>query len=177
MTLDIQEINFLQALDHYPYDLEQCMEKLQYAVNGPKEHAGVQCLLGRVHAEQSGDYTQAKFHYQMALSINHTYVDTYPNYIDLLIQLSEYDEALRVLTIGLEIPGSDTAYLHYLKGILYEKYEMYSTAKECYKAAKIFALNTAFFAIMDTQVDRVKKKIKKVKAATSKTKKKKKKKK
>lgn len=170
MTLDIQEIMFLQALDHYPYDLEQCIEKLQHAINGPKEHAGIQYLLGRVHAEQSGDYTQAKFHYQMALSIDHNYVHTYPVYIDLLIQLSEYDEALRVLEIGLVIPGSDISYLHYLKGILYEKYEMYCTAKECYKTAKNCALNSTFFGSMDAQMDRVKKKKKSLKVATSKNK-------
>jgi tetratricopeptide (TPR) repeat protein len=172
MTLDIQETMFLQALDYYSYDLEQCIEKLQYAMNGPKEHAGIQYLIGRMHAEQSGDYRQAKFHFQMALSIDHTYVHTYPVYVDLLIQLREYEEALRVIKIGIEIPGSDTAYLLYLQGILYEKYEMYCTAMECYKAAKNAALNSNFFTVMDAQLQRVKKK-RKAKAKTAKKSKKK----
>ena len=174
MAIDTQEALYLQALDNYPFDIEQCMEKLQYAISGGTDHAGVHYLLGRIYAEQSGDYQKAMFHYKMALSIDHRFVRTYYYYVDLLINLEAFDEALKVLQIGQKIPGIDKAYMGFLEGILYEKYEMFESAKECYKNAKKAALNNYFRSEMDEQIKRVKNKKKDGKPKKGKSTKKKK---
>lgn len=174
MAIDTQEILYMQALDNYPYDIEQCMEKLQYVISANNEHAGAHYLLGRVYAEQISDYKNAKYHYQMALHINHRYAPTYYYYAELLIILDQYDEALNVIDIGLTIAGADKALLNFVKGILYEKYEMYSTAKDLFITAKNLALNNDFRYHMDSQLTRIKSKKKALnkKEASKKTKKK-----
>ncbi|TSE04695.1 tetratricopeptide repeat protein [Aquimarina algiphila] len=173
MAIDTQEVLYIQALDNYPFDIEQCIEKLQYVIGANNTHVGAHYLMGRIYMEQLDDYKNAKFYFQMALHLDHTFTPTYYYYAELLILLNNYQEAERVLDIGITIPGSDKASLEFLKGILFEKYEMYTTAKKCFKAAKRSALNTNFRSFLDKEIDRVTSKKEEVKKA-SKSKKKKK---
>lgn len=176
MAIDTQEVLYIQALDNYPYDIEQCIEKLQYVIGANNTHVGAHYLMGRIYKEQLNDYKNAKYYYQMALHLDHTFTPTYYYYADLLILLNEYAEAEKVLDIGLRIPGVDKASLEFLKGILYEKFEMYATAKDYFEAAKNSALNNDFRSFLDREIDRVKSK-KEAFKKTSKPKKNKKKKK
>lgn len=176
MAINTQEVLYIQALDNYPYDIEQCVEKLQYVIGANDTHVGAHYLMGRIYKEQLNDYKSAKYYYQMALHLDHTFTPTYYYYADLLILLNEYEEAEKVLDIGLKIPGVDKASLEFLKGILYEKFEMYAAAKEYFVIAKNSALNNDFRSFMDREIDRVKSK-KNVSKDAEKSKKKKKKKK
>lgn len=173
MTIDIQEALYLQALDYYPYDIKECIEKLQYALSAGNNHAGTHYLLGRIYDEQASDYTKAMYHYKMALSIDHLFTPTYIYYANLLIEIEEYDEAVRVIDIGLDIKGTDKAVLYFLKGILFENYEMYSTAKDYFKKAKLKALNNNFFYVLDGELKRIKEKKKQIKTKKNKKKSKK----
>lgn len=176
MAINTQEVLYIQALDNYPYDIEQCIEKLQYVIGANDNHVGAHYLMGRIYKEQLNDYKNAKYYYQMALHLDHTFTPTYYYYADLLILLNEYEEAERVLDIGLKIPGIDRASLQFLKGILYEKFEMFTTAKEHFDTAKKSALNNDFRSFLDREIDRVKSK-KEISKEGNKPKKKKKKKK
>ncbi len=155
MAINAQEVLFIQALDNYPYDVEQCIEKLQYVISGDSQHVGAHYLMGRIFEEQMSDYKNAKYHYQMALSIDHTYVPTYSYYIGLLIWMDEYAEAKRVLSIGMKIPGADTAVLTFYKGILFEKVEKFQKAMKHFKQAKKLGLNNSFRSHMDQEIKRI----------------------
>ncbi|MDY8138753.1 hypothetical protein [Aquimarina sp. 2201CG5-10] len=158
MAIDTQEVLYIQALDNYPYDIEQCIEKLQYVIGANNNHVGAHYLMGRIYKEQLDDYKNATYHFQMALHLDHTFTPTYYYYAELLILLSKYQEAEKVLDVGITIPGSDKACLEFLKGILYEKYEMYTTAKSYFEKAKHSALNNDFRRSMDGEINRIKSK-------------------
>jgi len=170
MAIQTQETLYLQALDHYHYDMEQCLEKLQYALSAGEDHPGIHYLLGRVYDERAQEYKKAKYHYEMALAIDHLFTPTYVYFAHFLVHLEDYDYALRVIDIGLTISGTDKAVLHYIKGVLYEKYEMFNTAKEHFKQSKLSALNSNFYNAMDIEIKRVKTKGKKKKTRKSKKK-------
>lgn len=167
MTLNTHEILYIQALGAYPYELAECIEKLQYVLNATNEHPGAHYLLGKIYEEQLRDYKKARYHYEMALYIDHKFAPVYFQYADLLISLDEMEEALKVINIGLEIPGTDKASLLYLNGILYEHFEMYHLANEYYKKAKLSALNNDFTHFMDEQLNRVKEKLNQIKKGSA----------
>ncbi|CAG0906289.1 unnamed protein product, partial [Darwinula stevensoni] len=56
------------ALDAYPYNLEEAIESLDYALSGDNNNAATLCLYGRVYAEQLQDYATAKTYFQDALA-------------------------------------------------------------------------------------------------------------
>lgn len=158
MGINTYEVMYIQARDNYPYNVDECIEKLQYVIAADDEHAGAHCLMGRIYEEQLDDYRQAKYYYQMTLYLDKDYAPVYNHYALLLIHLGEFDEAHRVIDIGLKVKGVDTAQMIYLKGLLYEKYEMYSTALGLYQDAKRQCLNNDFMDSMDGHIKRVKEK-------------------
>ena len=59
-----------QALDNYPYSLEETIESLDYALSYNDKNVMALCLYGRVQTEQLADYEEAKRYFQEALTIN-----------------------------------------------------------------------------------------------------------
>ncbi|NQY06587.1 MAG: tetratricopeptide repeat protein [Flavobacteriaceae bacterium] len=160
------DILFIQALDNYPWDVEQCIEKLQYVLSNENNHAGAHYLLGRIYHEQMCDYKRAREYYNEALSIDHEYTPTYYYYANLLLNTGNYKEAEKVIAVGLQLPDIDVARLLFQKGMLLEKREELKEATKVFKEAKAVALNNDFRSYMDSQIDRIKDKrkvIKKVK--------------
>jgi len=173
MATYTNDILFIQALDSYSYDLEQCVEKLQYVLGG-NDHAGASNLMGRIYHEQLHDYTNAREYYHRALCIDHEYVETYYYYPFLLIDICDYKEATHVLEVGFTLPQTDKARLYYVKAILLEKQEQFKEAKRCLKKSKHLALNNEHRYFVDNQLRRINEKLKVGKKSTKKKKNKKK---
>ncbi|WP_420571059.1 tetratricopeptide repeat protein [Kordia sp.] len=169
MATYTNDILFIQALDSYSYDLEQCIEKLQYVLGG-NDHAGASNLMGRIYHEQLHDYTNAREYYHRALCIDHEYVETYYYYSFLLIDVCDYKEAEHVLEVGFSLPQTDKARLNFIKAILLEKQEEFKVAKTHLKNSKHLALNNDYRYFIDNQLKRVNEKIKVVKKSKKKQK-------
>jgi tetratricopeptide (TPR) repeat protein len=158
MGINTYEVMYIQAKDNYPYNVDECIEKLQYVIAADDEHAGAHCLMGRIYEEQLEDYRQAEYYYRMTLYLDRNYAPVYAHLANLLIHIGEMEEAHKIIDRGLRVKGIDTALLTYLKGVLYEKYEMYSTAINLYEEAKRYCLNNGFMHNMGEQIKRVKEK-------------------
>lgn len=162
MATYTNDILFIQALDSYSYDLEQCIEKLQYVLGG-NDHAGASNLMGRIYHEKLHDYKNAREYYHRALCIDHEYVETYYYYPFLLIDVCDYAEAEHVLEVGFSLVQTDKARLHYIKAILLEKKEQFKEAKKCLKKSKHVSLNNDHRYFIDNQLKRVNEKLKVIK--------------
>jgi len=156
MGISTYEVMYIQALDNYPYNVEECIEKLQYVIAGDNEHAGAHCLMGRIYEEQLKDFKQAEYYYRMTLYLDRDYTPVYSQFAGLLINLKRFKEAETIIDIGMKVSGIDEASLIYFKGLLYEKYEMYATAIQYYTDAKKLCLNNYFMDDMDGHIKRVK---------------------
>lgn len=167
MATYTNDILFIQALDSYSYDLEQCMEKLQYVLGG-NDHAGANNLMGRIYHERLNDYASAREYYHQALRIDHEYVETYYYYSLLLIDVCDYKEALHVLEVGFSLAQTDKARLNYAQAILLEKQEQFKEAKKHLKKSKHLALNNDHRYFVDNQLRRVNEKLKIVKKSKKK---------
>lgn len=156
MGINTYEVMYIQARDNYPYNVDECIEKLQYVIAADDEHAGAHCLMGQIYEEQLEDFSKAEYYYRMTLYLNKDYVSVYRLYARLLIKLNRFEEALKIIDLGFKVPGMDEANMHYLKGAMYEKYEMYASAIDYYKEARKAALTTYYLEAMDSHIKRVK---------------------
>ena len=159
MGINTYEVMYIQAKDNYPYNVEECIEKLQYVIAADSEHAGAHYLMGCIYEEQLADYRQAEYYYRMALYLDKEYLPVYYQYANMLINRSSLEQALKIIEAGLRLPGTDVGRLACLQGLLYERYEMYATATGYYHHAKKACLNSSFMHTMDEHIKRVKDKI------------------
>ncbi|MBK7808881.1 MAG: hypothetical protein IPJ51_21740 [Saprospiraceae bacterium] len=97
----------VKALDAYPYNLQEAIESLDYALSGDNNNTATLCLYGRVYAEQLQDYATAKTYFQDALAADIKAVFVYPYFIQLLIDFDEDDEAQKLIDFALTIKGID----------------------------------------------------------------------
>ena len=67
MGISTYEVMYIQAMDNYPYNVDECIEKLQYVIAADDEHAGANYLMGRIYEEQLEDFKQAEYYYRMTL--------------------------------------------------------------------------------------------------------------
>lgn len=120
MTLTKSKYYF-EALDHYPYNLPDCMEALNYALSYDPEDADALCLMGRIYSEMLSDYEKAKCYFEEAMQYDVTNVNTPQYYIICLLNNEDLQEAEKLIEYSLKIKGIDKATLWMYRSMLSEK--------------------------------------------------------
>lgn len=160
MGTNLNTTYVLKALDAYPYDLEETMEALNYALSYNSKDVHALCLMGRVYAEQLHDYETAKEYFVAALSEGIEVHYIYLYYIRTLMWNDEYKEAERLIDFAYKVKGIDKGALLLIEGQLYEAIENYELALATLKKAKKGGLNNGFVDYVDDEIYRVKRKMK-----------------
>lgn len=145
-----------QALDNYPYSLEETIESLDYAFSYDAKNTMVLCLYGRIQAEQLWNYEEAKNYFQEALSINIHALEVYPHYLQTLILNEDYQEAQKLIDFALTIKGINKSDILVQKAILLEAQQEFKKALKEIRNAKLTSLKFAF----DSDIAEVEKRIK-----------------
>lgn len=153
--------NYLfKAMDAYPYELEETLEALNYALSYNNKDAQALCLMGRVYAEQLKDYETAKQYFAEAVAQQIEMPKIYPFYVQTLLWNHDYDEADKLITFALTVKGADKALLQLLQGVLLENKGEFKAAIKTFKAANKTATNNCFIEYVNNEISRVKKKTK-----------------
>lgn len=152
-----------QAIDAYPYDLEEAIEALNYALSYDDKNAIALCMMGQIHADKLKDYETAKEYYQEALAANIDALEVYPNYINVLLWNEDYDEAEKLIDFAITVKGTDKAVLYLKKAILFEQKRVYKKALKYLKKAKTYTYNNYFMDDIKEEEKRIKDKMPKVK--------------
>lgn len=158
-----------QALDAYPYNLEEAVESLNYALSYDEKNPIALGLLGQIYAESLKNYEVAKEYYQQALAEDMYALDVYPKYINVLLWNEDYVEAEKLVDFALTVKGTDKAMLYLKKGILFEQKKNYKKALKCLKLAKENAYNNHFINDIKEEEERIKNKMPKQKKAKDKS--------
>jgi tetratricopeptide (TPR) repeat protein len=166
----------LKAIDAYPYELEETVENLNYALSYESNNAYALFLMARLQAEQFGDYEKAKQYFAEALANKMDFQRVYPKYIQVLLDNEDLVEAKKLIDFALTVKGIDKGAIWEKQGQLFEIKQKYKAAIKALKKAKQFGFNTDFINYIDSEISRNKSKLK-PKKKKSKGKKKKKKKK
>ncbi|MFG4003887.1 hypothetical protein [Flavobacterium aquidurense] len=148
-----------QALDNYPYSLEETIESLDYAFSYNAKNTMVLCLYGRIQTEQLWNYEEAKSYFQEALTINIHALEVYPHYIQTLILNEDYDEAQKLIDFALTIKGINKSEIYLKKAILFEAQLRFKEALTAIKNAKLYTLQFAFESDITEVEKRIKSKI------------------
>lgn len=157
-----------QALDAYPYNLEEAVESLNYALSYDEKNPIALSLLGQIYAENLKNYEVAKEYYQQALAEDMYALDVYPKYIDVLLWNEDYEEAEKLIDFALTVKGTDKAMLYLKKGTLFEQKKNYKKALKCLKLAKENAYNNHFINDIKEEEERIKSKMPKKKKSKDK---------
>lgn len=149
-----------QALDNYPYWLENAIEGLDYALSYNDKDINALCLYGRVLAEQLQDFEQAKTFYQSALAENINAVQVYPYYIQTLLWNEDYEEAEKLIDFALTVKGIHRVEILSKKVILLELKKEYKMAKKIVKEIKLTMINSNYSTFIEETQNRLKEKLK-----------------
>ncbi|BFM44672.1 hypothetical protein CFS9_33130 [Flavobacterium sp. CFS9] len=133
-----------QALDSYPYSLEETIESLDYAFSFDAKNTMIFCLYGRIQAEQLWNYEEAKWYFQEALAINIYALEIYPHYAQTLILNEDFEEAEKLIDFALTVKGINKSEIFVKKAILYEAQQQFELALKEIKKAKLCTLQFAF---------------------------------
>jgi len=148
-----------QALDNYPYSLEETIESLDYAFSYDAKNTMVLCLYGRIQAEQLWNYDEAKNYFQEALAINIHALEVYPYYLQTLILNEDYEEAQKLIDFALTIKGINKSEIYIKKAILFEAQLRFKDALTAIKNAKLYTMQFAFESDIIEVEKRIKSKI------------------
>lgn len=161
----------LKAIDAYPYDLEETVENLNYALSYEANNAYALYLMGRLQAEQFGNYEKAKTYFAEALANKMDFIKVYPRYILVLLWNEDYDEAQKLIDFAKTVKAVNKGELLVLQAQLFECRQEFKKALKTFKKAKFLVYNNSYIWFIDSEIKRVKDKIKPNKKASCKKKK------
>ncbi len=158
MENNLYNTHLFRVIEAYPWELEKAVEALNYALAYDPENTKALHLMAKVHYEQLGDYETAKSYFERALASNIEAVDIYPDYIRVLINNEDYEEAQKLIDFAKTIKGVGKASIALAQGQLYESLAKYEEAEKVLKEAKQLALNDDFIHFVEGVLSRVTKK-------------------
>lgn len=151
--------NYLfRAIEAYPYELEKAIEALNYALSYSPTSVQALCLMAKVQSEQLGDYELAKEYYEKALMSHLDIPEVYPDYIRLLINNEDYEEAQKLIAFARQVKGIDKAGIELTQASLFEANLEFDKAEKALNDAKLLGMNNDFINYVDETISRVNKK-------------------
>lgn len=124
---------FIKANDSYPFNLEETVESLEYALSYDDSHAGAHCLMARVCLYYTLDFKNSLFH---------------------------FEKARILLKHAKKVRGINKHRLFMLETELYERKGQIRKAKNTLKKALISSLNSDESEEVEEALKRIGKKVK-----------------
>ena len=125
MSLNLADQYYLKALDGYPYNLEESIENLNYALSYDPEHAGANCLMAKFQMEYLRDYDMAEYFYKLAISSNPENIQVYEEYTALAIKQNDFGKAAKLIRFTHQLKGADRGKLFALEALMCEYQKNY----------------------------------------------------
>jgi tetratricopeptide (TPR) repeat protein len=159
-VVTLAETYYLKAVEGYPYELEEVLENLNYALSYDEEHAGALYLMGCMQMEQLENYELAEDYLVSAIASNPNYFKAFKKYAHLTILTRQFDKTEGLIKHMFKIRGADWAIVYHVRGLWFEYQKMFDQAIVEYKLAKGEAYNKDFGWFIEDEIERVKAKIK-----------------
>lgn len=157
-----------KAIDAFPYDLEETIEALNYALSYDDKNTMALSLMGRGYAEKLADYDKAISCFREALEANVNAIEVYAPYIDVLLWNEDFAEAKKLVKFALTVKGADKGVLYVKKALVFEYQKQYKKALKSLKKAEEHTFNSDFLFTIKTEKERIEGKIPKVKKSSKK---------
>lgn len=149
----------IKALDYYPYNLEEALESLNYAMAFEENNPIALCLMGRVQMEIFKDYALADSYFREAIAANNNYLETYPYFLECLLIQEEFEEMTKLLAFARKRKGINRAMMFYHEAMLWEKQLKFKKAQKAIKEAMLLAQTGSFMSDLEEIKKRIEKKM------------------
>ncbi len=157
--MDTNNIYLFKALDAYPYNLEEAIEALNYALSYNDKDTEALLLMGKIYGYHLQNYKRAIAYFSEALTIDLENPKIYPDYLYMLIYNEDFSEAQKLLDFAFTIKATNKGMLYNIKGYLYEAQKQYKKAFKAFKEAEKIACNNDFATYIKGEKQRVKNKM------------------
>lgn len=138
-----------QALDNYPFNLQETVESLDYALSYDDKSTMALCLYARVYSEQLFNYDEAKNYFQRAIGINIHAIEVYPFYIHTLLLNEDFEEASALIDFAMTIKGVNKVEVLLKKALLLELKREFENALEVIKDVKLHLINSDYNYVVE----------------------------
>lgn len=126
--MSLAEQYYIKALDYYPYDLEEFLESIRYALSYDPEHAGAHHLMGKFCMEQLSDHDRAEEHFITSLCTDPSYAGVYEDYILLMLHQREFEKAQKLIDHARTLKNADRGVTMKVQALYYEYAKEYQKA-------------------------------------------------
>lgn len=154
---------YFQALDNYPYNLDEVVTALNYALSYDADDVGSLCLMGRLHYDVLQDYSSARRYFEAALAVDVYALAVYPYFADCLLALDEMEDAKKLIDFALTLKGIDKGMMLQKKATYYELLGKWDKALACIRQAARFARCTQDMDALDEREKLIERKKEKAK--------------
>lgn len=148
-----------QALDNYPFNLEETVESLDYALSYDDKNTMALCLYARVYAEQLLNYEEAKTLFERAIGININAIEVYPFYIQTLLLNEDWEEAEKVIDFAVTIKGINKVEILFKRSMLLELKKEFKKAQKVIKEIKLLLIDSDYNYIIEETEKRLNEKL------------------
>lgn len=148
----------IKALDYYPFNLEESLESLNYAMAYEQNNPIALCLMGRAQLEIFKDYELADNYFREAIAANSNYLETYGYFLECLLIREEFEEMAKLLIFARKRKGIDRGMMLYYEAMLFEKQLKFKKALKTIKEAMLLAQTGSFMSDLEEMKKRVEKK-------------------
>lgn len=163
MAITLADTYYIKALDNYPYNLEEMLENLNYALSYEHDHPEANTLMARFYTNEVPKYELAIEYANKALGSDPTCIAAFSALARVLSFSEDINALQKVVTHVAKLKEAD---LSYFKGLLAQAYEAKGELKIAKKILKQAIHSTVFDGTiedLETQLLRVKKKLKALK--------------
>lgn len=163
MGLSIADQYYVKAFDNYPFEIENTVENLSYALSYDEHHVQANCLMGQVQMYIFKDFKEATNFFEQALVSSLDYPDTYKHYSRLKIWLGEFDSAWKLINYAMKVKGMHKGIMLRRKATICEFKGDFESANAFLNDSKIYSTDTESTEFIEKEIKRIKVKMKEVK--------------
>lgn len=160
MGINIAEQYYAQALENYPYCLGEAVEALNYALSYDSNHAGANCLMGKLQQEYFKNSNDALHYFEQALIGDTNNISAYESLISLHIDNRAYAQAKSIIKHVYTLIHADIAWLMLKEALIYELLGEFKIAKKVLIQSKQISVCNDQIEFVTKELERVESKLK-----------------
>lgn len=146
---------YIKASDVYPYDIEETLENLEYALSYNTDHVAANTLMGVLRMESFHDYAGAEEHFCIAMAADPSSADTCMKYVNLLLKLRKTTKAGRVLDYLDKLEGAQPDRVLAARGRICELQKNFGQALYYLRQAMLECFDSDYITFLEEEISRI----------------------
>ncbi len=149
---------YIKAMDDYPYNLNEAMESLHYALSYDENHVRANFLMGRAQYETFANFEEAEYYFNKTIQEDPKLWMAYDWYSHMLIRRKQFSKAEKIIDFASTLKDAEVSSIHYKRGLIAETKEKLKKAEKLFEKAMLSAPNSGYLNFYRDEQKRIKEK-------------------